>query len=153
MPLERILCPIGATTIPSPSSLDEGLTSCPLFPILSIRFPWGDARKTLRRPPPAVRFQACDSNDCGHLDWSPSDLKPVKAPAWFHEGRGHPLLRLYSVVDDRCGVAYQEDQGVEARMAGCGVAYQVAPNLDGETVVRWWGLFDQDLDVEPGEHR
>jgi len=43
---------------------------------------------------------------------SPSDLKQVKAPAWFHEGRGHPLLMLYSVVDDRSGVAYQEYHGV-----------------------------------------
>lgn len=42
----------------------------------------------------------------------PSDLKQVKAPVWFQEGRGHPLLMLYSVVDDRSGVAYQEYHGV-----------------------------------------
>jgi hypothetical protein len=43
---------------------------------------------------------------------SPSDLKQVKAPAWMQEGRGHPLLMLYSIVDDRSGVAYQEYHGV-----------------------------------------
>ena len=67
---------------------------------------------TLTRPPPAVRFQAPHSNDCWHFDLSPSDLKQVQRPAWFEEGRGHPLLMLYSVVDDRSGVAYQEYHGV-----------------------------------------
>ena len=73
---------------------------------------WGYDHETLLRPPPAVRFQARSSNDCWHFDLSPSDLKHVKAPAWFQEGRGHPLLMLYSVVDDRSGVAYQEYHGV-----------------------------------------
>jgi hypothetical protein len=73
---------------------------------------WGYDRETLLRPPPAVRFQAHSSNDCWHFDLSPSDLKQVKAPAWFQEGRGHPVLMLYSVVDDRSGVAYQEYHGV-----------------------------------------
>lgn len=73
---------------------------------------WGYDRATLLRPPPAVRFQAHSSNDCWHFDLSPSDLKQVKVPAWFQEGRGHPMLMLYSVVDDRSGVAYQEYHGV-----------------------------------------
>jgi hypothetical protein len=73
---------------------------------------WGYDRTTLLRPPPAVRFQAEYSNDCWHFDLSPSDLKQVKAPAWMQEGRGHPLLMLYSIVDDRSGVAYQEYHGV-----------------------------------------
>ncbi len=30
----------------------------------------------------------------------------------MQEGRGRPLLMLYSVVDDRSGVAYQEYHGV-----------------------------------------
>jgi hypothetical protein len=68
---------------------------------------WGYDRATLLRPPPAVRFQADYSNECWHFDLSPSDLKQVKSPVWFQEGRGHPLLMLYSVVDDRSGVAYQ----------------------------------------------
>jgi hypothetical protein len=73
---------------------------------------WGYDRNTLLREPPAVRFQARHSNECWHFDLSPSDLKHVKKPEWFEEGRGHPLLMLYSVVDDRSGVAYQEYHGV-----------------------------------------
>jgi len=73
---------------------------------------WGYDRETLGRPPPAVRFQASHSNECWQFDLSPSDLKHVEKPQWFEEGRGHPLLMLYSVVDDRSGVAYQEYHGV-----------------------------------------
>lgn len=73
---------------------------------------WGYDYPTLTRQPPAVRFQARYSNDCWHFDLSPSDLKRVQAPAWIEPGRGHPLLMLYSVVDDRSGVAYQEYHGV-----------------------------------------
>jgi hypothetical protein len=73
---------------------------------------WGYDWATLRRPPPAGRFQARYSNACWHFDLSPSDLKHVKTPAWVQAGRGHPLLRLYSVVDDRSGVAYQAYPGV-----------------------------------------
>lgn len=73
---------------------------------------WGYDHQRLIRQPPAVRFQASHSNECWHFDLSPSDLKQVKAPVWFQEGRGHPLLMLYSAVDDRSGVAYQEYHGV-----------------------------------------
>lgn len=73
---------------------------------------WGYDYHTLKRQPPAVRFQARYSNECWHFDLSPSDLKHVKTPAWIEPGRGHPLLMLYSVVDDRSGVAYQEYHGV-----------------------------------------
>ncbi len=38
---------------------------------------WGYDHQTLRRQPPAVRFQAEHSNDCWHFDLSPSDLKHV----------------------------------------------------------------------------
>jgi hypothetical protein len=76
---------------------------------------WGFDYGTLTRVPPAVRFQARHSNECWHFDLSPSDLKHVKRPAWFEEGRGHPLLMLYSVVDDRSGVAYQSTTGSMAR--------------------------------------
>lgn len=69
---------------------------------------WGYDRATLSRPPPAVRFEARHSNDCWQFDLSPSDLKHVKQPLWVEEGRGHPLLMLFSVVDDRSGVCYQE---------------------------------------------
>jgi hypothetical protein len=73
---------------------------------------WGYDRTTLLRPPPAVRFQATSSNECWHFDMSPSDLKQLKAPEWMREGTGSPILMLYSVVDDRSGVAYQEYHGV-----------------------------------------
>jgi hypothetical protein len=69
---------------------------------------WGYDHKTLLRQPPAVRFQARYSNECWHFDLSSSDLKHVEEPISFKEGKGHPLLMLYSIVDDRSGVAYQE---------------------------------------------
>jgi len=69
---------------------------------------WGYDRNYLVRQPPAVRFQAKHSNDCWHFDLSPSDLKHVKQPLWLDKDRGSPTLMLYSVVDDRSGVAYQE---------------------------------------------
>ncbi len=62
----------------------------------------------MTQQPPAVRFQAEFSNQCWHFDLSPSDLKHLKQPAWVEPGRGNPLLMLYSVVDDRSGVCYQE---------------------------------------------
>src|SRR2546428_3128096 len=73
---------------------------------------WGYDWATLRQPPPAGRFQARSSNACWHCDLRPSDLKHVKTPAWVQAGRGHPLWMLYSVVDERSGVAYQEYHGV-----------------------------------------
>ncbi|MBV8883723.1 MAG: IS481 family transposase, partial [Chroococcidiopsidaceae cyanobacterium CP_BM_RX_35] len=69
---------------------------------------WGYDHQRLQRQPPAVRFQADHSNDCWHFDLSPSDLKHIQQPSWVEPGRGNPLLMLYSVVDDRSGVCYQE---------------------------------------------
>ena len=60
------------------------------------------------RPIAAVRFQAKRSNDLWHFDMSPSDLKQVEAPLWIEQGRGKPTLMLFSVVDDRSGVVYDE---------------------------------------------
>lgn len=60
------------------------------------------------RPGAAVRFQARRSNELWHFDMSPSDLKHVEAPLWIEQGRGKPTLMLFSVVDDRSGVVYQE---------------------------------------------
>lgn len=39
---------------------------------------------------------------------SPSDLKRLPQPEWVEPGRGEPTLTLFSVVDDRSGVACQE---------------------------------------------
>lgn len=61
------------------------------------------------REPLAVRFQAEHSNTIWHFDMSPSDLKQLKAPPWIDPDRqGAPTLMLFSVVDDRSGVAYLE---------------------------------------------
>ena len=69
---------------------------------------WGLDWRTVRREPPAVRFQAQYSNELWQFDISPSDLKQLPAPAWLDTSRGAPTLFLLSVVDDRSGVAYQE---------------------------------------------
>ena len=55
-----------------------------------------------------MRFQAQYSNELWQFDISPSDLKQIKAPAWIDASKGPPTLMLFSVVDDRSGVAYQE---------------------------------------------
>ena len=69
---------------------------------------WGYDNERMTRQPPAVRFQATHSNECWHFDLSSSDLKHLKQPLWVEPGRGNPLLMIYSVVDDRSGVCYQE---------------------------------------------
>lgn len=69
---------------------------------------WGYDHARLNRAPAAVRFQARHSNELWQFDLSPSDLKRVDQPLWFESGRGHPTLMLYSIVDDRSGMAYQE---------------------------------------------
>jgi hypothetical protein len=43
--------------------------------------------------------------------------------------------------------------GIDARITVDGVSYEVDPDLAGETVVLWWGLFDNELYVEAGERR
>ena len=60
------------------------------------------------RPIAAVRFQAKRSNELWHFDLSPSDLKHVEASLWIEQGRGKPTLMLFSAVDDRSGVVYEE---------------------------------------------
>jgi hypothetical protein len=42
---------------------------------------------------------------------------------------------------------------VDARVSVEGTVYEVNPDLAGETVVLWWGLFDNELYVEHGEER
>ena len=69
---------------------------------------WGLDHSILLRQPPAVRFQARYANQCWQFDLSPSDLKQLPVPPWVDAERGAPQLMLYSVADDRSGVAYQE---------------------------------------------
>ena len=60
------------------------------------------------RQPPAVRFEAEQSNACWQFDMSPSDLKHLETPDWIDPRKGQPMLMLFSVVDDRSGVSYME---------------------------------------------
>ncbi len=69
---------------------------------------WGYDHVRMTRAPAAVRFQARRSNELWQFDLTTSDLKHVEHPLWFEPGRGNPTLMLYSIVDDRSGVAYQE---------------------------------------------
>jgi transposase len=69
---------------------------------------WGYDHIRMTRAPAAVRFQARRGNEMWQFDLTTSDLKNVEQPLWFEPGRGNPTLMLYSVVDDRSGVAYQE---------------------------------------------
>ncbi|XDJ36633.1 MAG: IS481 family transposase (plasmid) [Burkholderia sp.] len=81
---------------------------------------WRLDQPRLSRQPPAVRFQAEHSNDCWQFDLSPSDLKHIDKLEWIDPSKGEPTLMLFSVVDDRSGVAYQEYHcvyGEDAEMA------------------------------------
>ncbi len=70
---------------------------------------WGYDFLSMSIQPVSVRFQAKYANDCWHFDLSPSDLKDLPEwPAWVSQSKGRPILMLYSLVDDRSGVAYQE---------------------------------------------
>ena len=73
---------------------------------------WNYDRRSVGREPAAVRFQAEQSNECWQFDLSPSDLKQLKEPPWLRRDRPAPTLMLFSVVDDRSGVAYQEYRSV-----------------------------------------
>jgi hypothetical protein len=69
---------------------------------------WNYDKESWTRQPAAVRFQAERSNECWQFDLSPSDLKQIKEPPWLRPDRAAPTLMLFSVVDDRSGVCYQE---------------------------------------------
>jgi len=43
--------------------------------------------------------------------------------------------------------------GSDARITAAGTSYVVDPEVAGETVLLWWGLFDNDLYVEHGDKR
>jgi len=74
---------------------------------------WGLNLQNLSIQPVATRFQAKYSNECWHFDLSPSDLKDMPEwPEWISKERGRPVLMLYSAVDDRSGVVYQEYHAV-----------------------------------------
>ena len=41
--------------------------------------------------------------------------------------------------------------GSDARVSVEGINYEVDPDLAGETVILWWGIFDNELYVEHGD--
>jgi hypothetical protein len=43
--------------------------------------------------------------------------------------------------------------GIDAQVSVAGVRYEVDPDLAGETVIVWFGLYDDQLYVEQGERR
>ncbi len=58
--------------------------------------------------------------------------------------------------DRFCAFAREPERrkvGIDTRITVDGVAYEVDPDLAGEDVVLWWGLFDQELYVEHGDRR
>lgn len=94
---------------------------------------WHLDQPHLTRPPAAVRFQAEHSNDCWQFDLSPSDLKRIEQPEWIDPAKGEPTLMLFSVVDDRSGVAYQEYRCVYGEDAESGLRFlfnAMAPKAD-----------------------
>jgi len=84
---------------------------------------WGYDRTSSSRQPAAVRFQAEHSNDCWQFDMSPSDLKQIKKPSWVREDGSPPTLMLFSTVDDRSGMAYQEYRCVYREDAGAALRF------------------------------
>ncbi len=131
----RILEEHGVETPDGPVRLPAGLLSKPT----ANRYlrQWGYDHDRMTRAPAAVRFQAEHSNALWHFDLSPSDLKHVEeVPAWVEPGRGAPTLMIYSVVDDRSGVAHQEyrcvyGEDVEAGLRFLFGAMAPKPEEDG----------------------
>ena len=55
-----------------------------------------------------------------------------------------------------CAFAREPDTrqvAVDARVSVAGVRYAVDPDLAGETVTVWFGLYEEQLFVEHGENR
>jgi hypothetical protein len=99
---------------------------------------WGYDLRSLDIEPVAVRFQAKHSNECWQFDLSPSDLKDLPEwPEWFDKKHGRPSLMLYSVVDDRSGVACQK--------------YSAVYGEDVEAALRFlfWAMSPKNIDGFP----
>jgi len=89
----------------------------------------------ITREPAAVRFQAEYSNDCWQFDISPSDLKYIDKPEWVDPAKGQPTLALFSVVDDRSGMAYVEYRCIYGEDAESALRFffnAMAPKADME---------------------
>ena len=88
--------------------LSPGLLTISMLNRHMRRLGYDHARMT--RAPATVRSQAEHDNDRWHFDLSPPALKQLAAsPPWVDlERGGTPTLMLFSVVDDRSGLAYLE---------------------------------------------
>ena len=87
---------------------------------------WGYDQASLAVQQAVVRFQARHSNECWQFDLSVSDLKKLDVetmPPWVKEREGRPNLMLYSVVDDRSGIAYQEYHVVYGEDVGAALRF------------------------------
>jgi len=65
-------------------------------------------------------------------------------------------LRAMCTWERFCAFAREPERrkvGADARVSVDGTHYQVDPDLAGEDVVLWWGLFDHELYVEHGDKR
>ena len=62
-------------------------------------------------------------------------------------------MQLGAVLYFCLRVPQRRKVGGDARVSVEGVAYEVDPELAGETVILWWGLFDNELYVERDEQR
>ena len=65
-------------------------------------------------------------------------------------------IRAMCTWERFCSFAREPERrqvGLDCRLTVAGVTYEVDPELAGETVVVWWGLFDQVLFAETGDAR
>lgn len=97
---------------------------------------WGYDMDSLFVEETVRRFEAKHSNECWQFDLSQSDLKDI--PEWpdhMDPKKGKPILMLYSVVDDRSGVAYQEYHAVYGEDVEAALRFlfkaMSAKNIDG----------------------
>jgi hypothetical protein len=65
-------------------------------------------------------------------------------------------VRAMCTWDRFCTFAREPERrkvGADARVSVEGTEYEVDPDLTGETVMLWWGVFDTELYVEHSERR
>ena len=85
---------------------------------------WGYDHARLTRASAAVRFQATTSNALWQFDVSRSDLKEIEQPGWVDPARRDPPVpMLFSVVDDRSGVAFQQYRCVHGEDVESGLRF------------------------------
>jgi putative transposase len=68
---------------------------------------------------------------------------------WFANLPGEGL-RERCTWEQFCRFAREPERrkvGVDARVTVAGTAYEVDPQLAGEVVLLWWGLFDESVTV------